>query len=175
VRNPVYFAGSNPPSPQAIEKGRLFSDAIHLTMEEEHEAFAVYFSLTTFFGAAMEITACREILEEVVDKPSVWSVVRHLGVRTDFHYFWADARTVEDGRSGVPNPAYFLPVQVFLNGKCGVKATLAVTAPRPPLTTCAGILAICAEHPVMPDRRLYIRVLATSHAATSGSSADASP
>jgi hypothetical protein len=160
VKNPIYFAGSGIPPAEAVVKGRRFADSIRLTEDEERAAFSVYFSLTTFFGAAMEIPAVRSLLEEIVAKPSAWSVIRQLGVRTDFDFFWTGARAIEAGRAAVDVPVYELPVQVFLNGQRGVKATIAVTTPSGPLATCAGILAVCAEHPTNPARRLFIRVLA---------------
>ena len=98
----------------------------------------------------MEIPAVRELLEEVVDKPSLWSVVRHGGVQPSFNFFWTAVRAVEENRAGVPDSVYQLPVRTYLNGKLGLNATFAVTRPRGPLTTCAGIVALCAEHPQNP-------------------------
>lgn len=95
----------NKPSHEIVEKGRRFADAIQLTEEEERAAFSVYFSLTTFFGAAMEIPAVRELLEEVVDKP-LWSIVRQRGVQPSFNFFSTAARAVAEIRAGVPNSIY---------------------------------------------------------------------
>lgn len=165
ITKPVYTAGGNKPSLETVEKGRRFADAIQLTEEEERAAFSVYFSLTTFFGAAMEIPAMRELLEEVVDRPSLWSVVRHTGVHPSFNFFWTAARAVEESRAGLPAAVYQLPVQTYLNGKLGLNATFAVIRPRGPLTTCAGIVAICAVHPAKPGRQLFLRVLSAQRAA----------
>lgn len=164
IVNPVYTGGSTRPAPETLVQGRHFAAAIQLTEAEERAAFSVYFSLTTFFGAAMEISAVRELLEEVVDRPSLWSVVRHRGVIPSFNFFWTAARAVEESRAGLPDSPFQLPVQIYLNGKLGLKATLVVVQPRGPLTTCAGIVALCAEHPAKPARRLFIRVLSAQRA-----------
>jgi hypothetical protein len=155
----AYYGGGNPVSAEAAAKGRAEAAKIGLTPAEEYIAFNVYFSLTTFFGAAMEIPACRDILSEVVAKPSVWSVARHLGVSTDFNYKWSDVRAADATPLGLSQPAYQLPVRLSLNDKPAVRVQLVVTSPRPPLEACAGILAVYAEHPTEPDRHFFLRLL----------------
>lgn len=157
----LFFSGGGAvPTPEIIEKGRRSAAQFGLTADEERLAFSVYFSLTTFFSAATEVAACREVIEEVIDKPSFWSIARNLGVRTDFNYLWTKVRLTSPP-ADVADPVYTLPVLLYLNGKPGVKATLAVTTPKPPLQTSAGIVALCAEHPKQPDRQLFVRVLSS--------------
>ena len=97
--------------------------------------------------------------------PSVWSVITHAGVRMDLNYAWMDAREIGDSQMAAARSIYQFPLSVYLNGALGTKTTLAVSSPRPPLQTCAGILAMCVEHPTDESRRLFIRVLATRRAA----------
>ena len=129
----------------------------------------MYFALQTFFSAAMAIPGNQHVLEPVIQKPSVWSVVRHFGVRTNLSFSWQDVQVAPEGKAAVHQPVYLLPVRLSLNNILAVKANLAVSEPRPPLQASAGILAICAEHPTATDRRLFIRVLSARRAATPGS------
>jgi len=157
---PHYTAGSMPRSPEELKAAKPFSDAVHLTPEEERLDFGVYFSVVQFFSAAIEVAAFQDVLEQVVNKPSVWSVISHAGLRMDLSFWWMDVQAIADNRAGVALPAYQFPLRVFLNGALGVKATLAVTTPRPPLQTCAGIVAMCVEHPTDASKRVFIRLLA---------------
>jgi len=165
-----FYSGSTSiPSAETVARGKKAAAAFGLTPEEERLNFSVYFALRTFFEAAMEIPGDRHVLEQVVQKPSVWSVVSHFGVKINFTYGWQDVQVAPEGKAAVKQPVYLLPVRLSMNDVPAVKANLAVTEPHPPLQAGAGILAICAEHPTASDRRLFIRVLSARRAATPGS------
>ena len=164
-----YSGSSSIPSAEIVARGKQAAAAFGLTSEEERLFFSVYFALQTFFSAAMAIPGNQHVLEPVIQKPSVWSVVRHFGVRTNLSFSWQDVQVAPEGKAAVHQPVYLLPVRLSLNNILAVKANLAVSEPRPPLQASAGILAICAEHPTATDRRLFIRVLSARRAATPGS------
>ncbi len=168
IAQPSYYGGSGVLSAEAIAKGKQAAAAFGLAPEEERLAFSVYFALRTFFSAAMEIPACQDVLEQVIQKPSVWSVLGQLGVSSNFKYGWQEVQVAPDGKVALDQPVYLLPLRVALNNTPAVKATLAVTVPRPPLEASAGILAVCAEHPTATDRRLFLRVLSARRAAPAG-------
>lgn len=161
---PFYSAGSAPRSAEVLKRAKPFTDAVQLTPEEERLTFGVYFSVMTFFSTAMEIDAFEDVLGQVVDKPSLWSLAKNRGLRVDLNFWWMWVQNVAADRTGVALPAYRFPIKIFMNGALGVTSTLAVTMPRPPLEACAGILAICAEHPTEPGRRVFIRLLAARRA-----------
>jgi hypothetical protein len=163
-----YSGSTSVPSAEAVARGQKTAAAFGLTPEEERLNFSVYFALRTFFEAAMEIPGNQHVLEQVIQKPSVWSVVSHFGVKTTFTYGWQDVQVAPEGKAAVQQPVYLLPVRLFMNDVPAVKASLAVTEPRPPLQAGAGILAICAEHPTATDRRLFIRMLSAGRAAPAG-------
>ena len=159
IGRPNYGGSSRRPSAKEVESGRHEAATFQLTPEEERLAFSVFFSLRSFFTAANEIPACREILEQVVQKPSLWSIAGNLGVGANFEYGWQEVETVAEDPIGLHAPAYRVPVRVYLNGKPAVKSTIIVSTTRPPLRTSAGIVAICAEHPTEEGRRLFLRLL----------------
>ena len=165
-----HYSGSNSiPSVEIVARGKEAAAAFGLTSEEERLFFSVYFALQTFFSAAMAIPGNQHVLEQVIQKPSVWSVIRQFGVKTKFSYAWKDVEVVPEGKAAVQQPVYLLSVRLSMNDVPAVKANLAVTEPHPPLQAGAGILAICAEHPTAADRRLFIRMLSARRAATPGS------
>jgi hypothetical protein len=161
---PYYSAGSATRSAEELKAAKPFNEAVRLTPEEERLDFGVYFSVTNFFYAATEVAAFRDVLEQVVSEPSIWSMITHTGVRMDLSFWWMDVQAITDSRAGTSLPIYQFPLKVFLNGALGIKSTLVVSTPRPPLQTCAGIIAICVEHPADESKRLFIRVLAARRA-----------
>lgn len=165
----AYSGSTSIPTAAAVARGKQTAAALGLTPEEERLYFSVYFALRTFFEAAMQIPGNQHVLEQVIQKPSLWSVVSHFGVKTTFTYGWQDVQVAPEGTDAVQQPVYLLPVLLSLNDAPAVKANLAVSEPRPPLQTGAGILALCAEHPTATDRRLFIRMLSARRGATSGS------
>jgi hypothetical protein len=163
----IFYTGSTSiPSAETVARGKKAADAIGLTADEERLTFSVYFALRAFFGAASEIPGNQHVLEQVIQKPSVWSVIRHFGVAIGLQWDDESVQVAPEGNVAVQQPVYLLPVRLSLNNVLAVKANLAVCEPRPPLQTSAGILAICAEHPTATDRRLFIRVLSARRAAT---------
>lgn len=153
------FGGSRRPKAEAIESGRKAAAAFGLTPEEERLTFSVYFALRSFYQAASEIPACRDVLEQVLQKPSLWSIAGHLGLNATFKYGWQGVRILPTGRFPVSTPVYVLPVSLALNGQPALEAQLAVTSTRPPLRNCAGIVALVAGHPTDASKLVFMRLL----------------
>ena len=169
ITDDSYSGSYSMPSAEVVARGKQAAAAYGLTPEEERLTFSVYFALRTFFGAASEIPGNQHVLEQVIQKPSVWSVIRHLGVVVRLNSDDESVQVAPEGKAAVQQPVYLLPVLLAMNDTPAVKANLAVSEPLPPLQASAGILAICAEHPKAADRRLFIRMLSARRAATPGS------
>jgi hypothetical protein len=159
VANPVYYGSGGRPRPDAIAAGRKAAAAFQLTADEERVAFSVYFALLAFYKAASEIPACNDVLEQVVQKPSLWSLASNLGVSTNFEYGWQEVIRLPDGMMPVARPVYVLPVKLAFNGRPALKVSLSVTTTEPPLRHCAGIGSLVAEHPTDPRKLLYMTLL----------------
>lgn len=160
IEKPVYYGVGRPLKPEAIASGRQAAAVFGLTPEEERLAFSVYFALRSFYQAAAEIPTCRDVLEPILQKPSLWSVAGNLGVHTNFEYGWQMVRVLDSPPLPLSAPVHVLPVRLALNGQPALQASLAVTDTRPPLRNSAGIVALVAEHPTDGDRRLFLRLLA---------------
>lgn len=159
IEQPVYHGMGSRPKPGEIEAGRKAAAAFGLTAEEERIAFSVFFALRAFYQAASEIPGCRDALEQVVQKPSLWSVASSLGVNSGFLYGWQAVLPLPPEHSPVSLPTHVLPVRLTLNNQPALISGLAVTDTRPPLRNGAGIVALFAEHPKDPSKRAYLRLL----------------
>ncbi len=159
IEHPRYYGGGRPQKPEAIESGRKQAAAFGLTPDEERLAFSVYFALRAFYAAASEIPACSEVLDQVLQKPSLWSMAGNLGLNTNFQYGWQDVRVLPPNLYPVPDPLYSLPVRLAMNKEPALRASLAVTRTDPPLRNCAGIVALAAEHPADSEKRLFLLLL----------------
>jgi hypothetical protein len=157
----LYHIGTTSPlTEDQLNQGKKFIDLIHPTEEEERTVFSVSFALYAFLSSALKIPDFKEVVECVLEKPSLWSIVTKLGLHAFLKYDVSTVRTFDAGFLGVPKPAYAMPVQLFFNDELAVHATMVMTAARPPLQTCAGIVEVYAEHPTDPSKRLLIQLVA---------------
>lgn len=121
--------------------------------------------------ALLEIVQQDSVLEpyfwQVVQKPSLWSVVTGLGVEA--------AMTVALDKS-VPIPGlsaptagdvqpYLVPVRVDVNGEPALLADLICVDAAPPYGLCAGIAGITARHPTRTDLHFRAELLAARRGA----------
>lgn len=155
-----YIGGGSPLPPRLLEKGRRFKTLIRPTAGEERIVFSVSFALNEFLRAALKVPAFRRTVDEVMDKPSLWSVLTAFGAHQFLDYDPRNVRKIAAAAYPFPLPTYELPVKLSYNAKLAVRAALVMSGARPPLEACGGLVLVYAEHPRDPDRQLLIRVLA---------------
>jgi hypothetical protein len=101
---------------------------------------------------------------KVVNLPSMWSIVRHVGVTA---WMGMDFDTVSPltlpAQWGVPGgtQVFTLPIMVELNQQPALNATLLVTDPRPSLLACGGIVGFVAQNPKNDQIYVTLRVIST--------------
>ena len=127
-------------------------------------------ALGEFFEVVQRTPGMHEILWAVVDRPSIWSILRHAGR--------VNPNIIFDGTSATsPSPVwrratraevYRMPLALELNQRPALRCALYVTAPAPPLLACAGIIGVDATPPSRPETRLAIRLVASRRAAPDG-------
>ena len=159
MRDLFYKASSKPISESELEKGTPFVKIIHPTDEEERIGFNIYFSLRSFYDAAMAIDEFKKILNNVLDKPSKMSFILNPGLRANINYYFTDVHLFNADGFGVEFPAYEQPLQLSFIGKIALRASVIMTKPYAPLKTCAGIVELYAEHPVDQEKRLLIQLI----------------
>jgi hypothetical protein len=101
---------------------------------------------------------------KVVNLPSVWSIVRHVGVTAWMGMDFDDINPLTlPAQWGVPagSHVFTLPIMVELNQQPALNATLLVTDPRPSLLACGGIIGFVARNPNDDQNYATLRVIST--------------
>lgn len=156
----LFYRGRTKPIPESdLEKGKSYTKIVNSTYEEEQIGFNVYFALKSFYDAAMDIDEFKDILYEVIDKPSVWSIISKAGLRTYINYNPSDVHPFNADNLGMKFPAYDQPLTLLFNGKLALNAAIIMTKSHAPLKACAGIIGLYAEHPVEKEKRLLIQLI----------------
>lgn len=105
------------------------------------------------------------ILWQVVQRPSLWSVVSSLGVAIVVQPRFAQTQEVAPPLDGVPHArAFRLPIDLFVNDTPALCAELTVGTALPPFGVGGGILGAVARHPTDPDVQFEVLLLAARRA-----------
>jgi hypothetical protein len=131
-----------------------------------------FVSLVSLFTLIQENDLLADLLWDAVQKPSLFSIVKNLGVGLSLVPKFKEqvqlpapgARTPWQGLSDEPH--YALPIEVRANGTLAANIDLYITTPRPPLAICGGILALVTHHPTQ-DITLRMNLLGAHMAASS--------
>jgi hypothetical protein len=154
--NDASWFDSKPPSAAESAKARSAAESMHLTMEEEHALGGMFPALFSYADIIENTEGLEHIMMKVVEKPSILSVVGHLGVSINFMFDTANfgpEDLVPLGWNG-SQPAYHFPIRLEINNRLALRVTFVVTSPRPPLLTCGGIVSMLAENP--SDKSTYL-------------------
>jgi hypothetical protein len=153
-----------------IEKSKRESEQVQLTSVEERGLAGSMPAIMSFFSLAQNTPGLRDILKEVIDYPSAWSVIKHGGrVDTNIGFEGAGVRNVSDETR--PIPSYFLPFELSLNDQKALDVGIVVTTAQPPLLTTAGIERIYARSPSNHERMAFLEVIGAQLAPTTVASA----
>lgn len=140
----------------------VFTDEMKLSAAEEKAVVGGFVSLLAFFNTAQQTPGLREIVWEIIDLPSVWSLTRSLGkIRPNFNFGVALCGTLDPAGWGLgARPLYQYPFGITLNEKPAVNCAFFVAAPDPPLLTTAGIVGFTAESPSQHDKHMLVQLIA---------------
>ncbi|HLU40128.1 MAG TPA: hypothetical protein VK081_12150 [Planctomycetota bacterium] len=135
---------------------------------------AAVLALRNMLAVMRESEVLSDILWTVIDKPSLFSVIRNFGVRVSLGADFEGAREAArmllggDPPAGRVVPVHEVPVELQLNGVPALRAKVLATEPDSPLNLGAGIVGIDAFQPSDPAARVCIRVLAARRAGARG-------
>ena len=141
-----------------------------LSPEEQRVLFGFFPALIAFSEATEKTPGLRDILWEIAEKPSVWSIIRR-GGRVDMQFDLKETPTLVDAgqwHSATAAGVFRMPLRLLLNDRPALRCGLIVTAPQPPLLTCAGIIGIEADPPEGSAKHLSIRLIASRRADADG-------
>jgi hypothetical protein len=149
-----------------IERGRSIADAVHLTPEEERALAASFPALLSYFQVVQQTPDLENIMLRIVDRPSIWSMLRRGGVTPSIAFQRKRFAILGREQWHLPGKAtvYQLPFSLELNEHAALEVNLAVTAPQPPLLSCGGIVALLAHRPGDEENYLMIHVLSARRA-----------
>lgn len=165
----LWFGPELPSAAQAAE-GRQLAEVLGVTPAEERALGGMFPALFSYFQVVQHTQGLEAMMLRVIDKPSLWSVVRHLGVSVNLvldseHLSPADTASWP---SLARPSAYYFPMRLELNHRPALRATFVVTNPRPPLLSCGGVIGMLAERPGDKETYLTLRIISARRAAGSG-------
>ncbi|MFT3870284.1 MAG: hypothetical protein QM715_17690 [Nibricoccus sp.] len=147
---------------EELVKGKRDGELMGLTETEERAMAGTLPALVAFFGIALQTSELRDVLREVAEIPW-WQLVKHGGepqinmmFLPQFGQGWPQVWRLPAGEG-----AWYFPVIFNLFDKPAVACRLAVTEPKPPLLTSAGIIGVAAQRPDGKGPHLMIQVIAT--------------
>ena len=151
------MSGTEPFGDDVTGKCRKADESWHINPAEERALAGSFPALLSYFKTAQEAPELLDILTKTLDRPSLWSLLWHVGISsTEFRW---DATRIAPADasawqvSGHP-AAYYCPMTLFLNHHPSLDLTMVVTAPQPPLLSCGGVLGVLAEKP--GDKQIYL-------------------
>lgn len=90
------------------------------------------------------------ILWQVIEKPTVWSVVSHMGVRVMMRPSFHRVTSALSPVPAVLDETWRLPIALEVNQTPALNLDLFVTESRPPFSLAGGLLGATASHPSNP-------------------------
>ena len=160
-----FLASPEPFTEAQIAEGKKAATALHLTTAEQRSLAGLGPALLSYFELVQHTPGLDRLFYKVVDLPSVWSVVRHVGVKANLDVEPEHFAPIDTAAWGLPThpPGYGFPMAFRLNGQPALTVTLVVAPPRPPLLACGGIIGLLAEKPSEKETYLTLRILSARH------------
>ena len=100
------------------------------------------------------------LLWEVIERPSLWSVVTNLGARVILRPRFHAAVEVPSAVPAVAHTVWQVPMGLLVNDETALAIDLFVTPAAPPVSLCGGVLGATARHPHDPDLEFAVLLLA---------------
>lgn len=149
-----------PFSAEETAAGRKLAGPLGLTPERERAVFGTVPALREFFNVMSRTPGLDDILKAVIDVPW-WTIIKQGGdapISIGPQFRFAEEIPSAPFHLG-RRKAYVLPFQLSIGGKAALVGKLAVTDPRPPLLTCAGIVGVTAWAPDGRGPRVMLQVI----------------
>jgi hypothetical protein len=150
------------PFPEAeLAQGREMAARAKITPAQESGLLGAIPALLSYFEIVQHTPGLSDILYDLVDLPSAWSMIRSGGIKSVGIGFVKGSAPTSPELWGLTESArvYQLPVYLDLNNHRALNLTFVVTSPTPPLLSSAGVVGLLAEKPDDPQKYLTLRVL----------------
>ena len=148
-------------NPEEVLKSRKSAEAIGLTVEQERAITGLVPALLSYLSVIQHTQGLEELLFKIVDRPSLWSVLRQGGIQADLAVHPERIRPCLAEGWGLPagEQTYDFPMTLALNRHPALDITLVVTAPKRPLLVCGGIVGLLAQKAGDPGTSLSFRIV----------------
>lgn len=143
---------------QAVDtESEAWTEAVRPVAEQTSKSVH---SLVSLFGLAQSDSLLSKLLWDVIDKPSLWSLMRHGGVEVSLQPAYHESSPVTAAQSSFPmsGPYRSLPLAIVLNERPALYLRLLVVSPEAPWSLTGGILAFEGQHPDR-DSRVLARLI----------------
>lgn len=158
--------GPKPFSDAEIAKGKKLAAEAQITSDDERALCGSCPALLSYFDFAQNTPGLQDVCLKVIDLPSVWSMIRHVGVTANLTFQTEKFRPADPfaWESAAKAPVYYFPMLLELNSQPALRLTLIVTSPKSPLLECGGIVGMLAEKPGEKETYLTFRVISARRA-----------
>lgn len=157
----TWSVSNSPFSETKIAEGRRLADQLQIAANEEQALIGAVPALMSYLDAVRNTPGLSDILFEILDLPSAWSMLRNAGIKSIGLEFKKGTAPGQAAAWGLPDlaPIYYVPMILEMNHQAALKLTFVVTSPHPPLLACAGVVGMLAEKPDDPQKYLTLRVI----------------
>jgi hypothetical protein len=150
-----------PFSPAETKESRILAQKVHLTSDEERSLSGVVPAMLSYSDFVQQTKDLNDVVLRIVNMPSIWSVIWNGGVQPNWEVQSDRVELADAATWGLPphTPVYYFPMLLKLNKDDVFNVTLVVTAPRPPLLACGGVIGLTAEKVGDKDTCLTLRIV----------------
>ncbi len=153
-------AAGEPFPEEVIEETKRALSERGITKEHLTPVFGFAPAIQSFFGIIQSTPGISDILRDIVDRPSVFSLITN-GVAFGFQGIGGEV-TLEDPKKwnlDSDTPCYRIPVVMLLNDKPALEILLIVTSPSGGLEICAGVVGVIVHTPKNRDKKMMVRII----------------
>jgi hypothetical protein len=136
--------------------------ALHFSHEIQRaiRAQSAIEALRTVLSVVRRSQPLRALLWQVLDVPSLFSVIFHFGVKVSVaENFAGSARGAPFAVGAAAVPTWEAPLELRLNGAPALRCRVQVADPASPIALCAGIVSLRAASPSHPQRTVTMQLL----------------
>jgi hypothetical protein len=160
-QNSALGLSRKPFSDAEVQKGRESAELLKLTEDDERSVAGAVPALVSYLDVVRHTEDLADILYDLIDKPSLWSVVRQVGVKVNLAFRPDKVAATKPGFWNLPadHGVYHFPLGLEINKKPALNITMVVTRPDSPLLACGGVVGMLAEKPSEPQTYLLLRIV----------------
>ena len=117
--------------------------------------------LMSLLNVVQEDDALADYFWQVVEKPSIWSVITGFGVKATFSMGFEKSVPALSLSPDLPavDRAFVVPMQIDVNGSPALFLELLAADAARPCSLCGGIVAGIARHPTKADHTLELQLI----------------